>query len=75
MYGWTRKIALIDLTRQQIRTLSLSPETCAGHIGGRGLGGLFVRPAATRSDPGVSLPEFEARHQLPTQPATLADTI
>ena len=49
MYGWTRKIALIDLTRQQIRTLSLSPDTCAGHIGGRGLGGLFVRPAATRA--------------------------
>jgi aldehyde:ferredoxin oxidoreductase len=46
MYGWTGHIALIDLTRGQIRTLSLSPETYAGHIGGRGFGGLFVRPAA-----------------------------
>lgn len=46
MYGWTGHIALIDLTRGQVRTLSLSPETYAGHIGGRGLGGLFVRPAA-----------------------------
>ncbi|MFN2435805.1 MAG: aldehyde ferredoxin oxidoreductase family protein [Desulfotignum sp.] len=46
MYGWTGHIALIDLTRHRISTLSLSPKTCAGHIGGRGLGGLFVRPAA-----------------------------
>lgn len=49
MYGWTGNIALIDLTRQQTRTLTLPPETYAGHIGGRGLGGLFVRPAATRA--------------------------
>ncbi len=47
MHGWTGHIGLIDLTRQQIRTLSLSPETYAGHIGGRGLGGLFVRSAAS----------------------------
>jgi aldehyde:ferredoxin oxidoreductase len=47
MDGWTGNIARIDLTRSQTRTLSLSPETYAAHIGGRGLGGLFTRPAAT----------------------------
>lgn len=47
MDGWTGCIALIDLTRHRIRTLTLSPETCAAHIGGRGLGGMFLRPAAT----------------------------
>ena len=46
MYGWTGRIAFIDLTRHQIRTLTLAPETCASHIGGRGLGGRFLRPAA-----------------------------
>jgi aldehyde:ferredoxin oxidoreductase len=46
MDGWTGNIALIDLTRHRIRTLSLSPETYAARIGGRGLGGLFIRPAA-----------------------------
>jgi aldehyde:ferredoxin oxidoreductase len=47
MDGWTGIIALIDLTRHRIRTLTLPPETYAAHIGGRGLGGLFLRPAAT----------------------------
>ncbi len=49
MYGWTGSIALIDLTRRRIRTLSLPPEAYAGHIGGRGLDGMFVRSAATRA--------------------------
>jgi aldehyde:ferredoxin oxidoreductase len=47
MYGWTGKIALIDLTRHKTDTLSLSPDTYAKHLGGKGMGGLFVRPCAT----------------------------
>lgn len=47
MYGWTGKIALIDLTRQKIAVQPLSPDICARYLGGRGMGGLFLQPAAT----------------------------
>ncbi|HKL00149.1 MAG TPA: aldehyde ferredoxin oxidoreductase C-terminal domain-containing protein [Desulfotignum sp.] len=47
MYGWTGKIARIDLTRQKIDVQPLSPDTCARYLGGRGMGGLFLQPAAT----------------------------
>ncbi|MCF8092501.1 MAG: aldehyde ferredoxin oxidoreductase [Desulfotignum sp.] len=46
MYGWTGKIAWIDLTRQKTNTLSLSPDTYARFLGGKGMGGFFLRPCA-----------------------------
>jgi aldehyde:ferredoxin oxidoreductase len=44
MYGWTGKIARIDLTRQKIEIQTLSPDTYARYLGGRGLGSLFLQP-------------------------------
>ena len=47
MYGWTGKIARIDLTRQKIDAQPLSPDTRARYLGGRGMGGFFLQPSAT----------------------------
>ncbi|HSL60453.1 MAG TPA: aldehyde ferredoxin oxidoreductase C-terminal domain-containing protein [Desulfotignum sp.] len=47
MHGWTGNIARIDLTRHTVEPLALSSKTYAAHLGGKGLGGLFLRPFAT----------------------------
>jgi aldehyde:ferredoxin oxidoreductase len=46
MHGWTGNIARIDLTRHSIEPLSLDADTYAARLGGKGLGGFFLRPFA-----------------------------
>jgi aldehyde:ferredoxin oxidoreductase len=47
MHGWTGNIARIDLTRHTIEPLSLDADTYAARLGGKGLGGVFLRPFAS----------------------------
>lgn len=44
MYGWTGKIAVIDLSRQIIETETPSQDIYEKWMGGRGLAGYYLRP-------------------------------
>jgi aldehyde:ferredoxin oxidoreductase len=57
MHGWTGKILRLDLSTGEREELRLPPETYAALLGGKGLGGHFLRPHATRacSDPDLPL--------------------
>ena len=47
MYGWTGKILHIDLTRQRWETVTPEPDTYRNYIGGKGLGGYYLRSCAS----------------------------
>ena len=60
MYGWTGKILHIDLTRQKTEVETPEPGFYHRFLGGKGMGGQYLRPAATRAwdDPGMPVSLF-----------------
>ncbi len=56
MYGWTGKILRLDLSTGEAETLRLPPEVYAAVLGGRGLGGLFLRDFASHAADDPDLP-------------------
>ncbi len=46
MSGWCGRIALIDLTRNQVETAELDPDLCRRFVGGRGMAGHFLKDSA-----------------------------
>jgi aldehyde:ferredoxin oxidoreductase len=56
-YGWTGRILRLDLGTGERETLRLPPEVYAAVIGGKGLGGYFLRDHARRdcADPDLPL--------------------
>ena len=46
-FGWTGKILNIDLETRKIRPISLPRRTYIKYMGGKGLGGYFLKPHAT----------------------------
>jgi len=47
MYGWTGNILVIDLTQKKVETETLGLDILNQYVGGKGLGGRYLRQCAT----------------------------